>query len=167
VFSAIGLSSLTMSRMHLFEDQDSALTLEQGIAEYHKANPWLVKGRALSPEAQEFFRCHDAVHVVFGCGNTLDDEAVVKVSSILGTSAGFSVLRAYGLHESLDIYKKLPVRDILRSIVCSLVLVPRTMIRCLRQRRRWPWANFETYAGIPLRQIREDFGIRVAHFASK
>ena len=155
-----------MSRMHAFENQDSAQTLEQGIAEYHTANPW-AKGRALSPEAREFFRCHDTVHVVFGCGNTLDDEAVVKISSIFGTSGGFGVLRGYGLHESLDIYRKLRVSDILRSIVHSVVLVPRTMIRCLRQRRRWPWANFETYARVPLRQIREEFGIRVAHFVGK
>lgn len=152
--------------MHAFERQDSAQTLEEGIAEYYQANPGLARGRALSTQAQEFFRCHDAVHVVFGCGTTLNDEAVVKMASIFGTSAGFGVLRGYRLHESLEIYKKLRVSDVLRSIVQSAVLVPRTITRCVRQRRRWPWDDFEAYARVPLREIRQEFGIRVAHFSA-
>ena len=47
-----------------------------------------VRLASLSPEAAHFFRCHDTVHVVFGCGTTLDDEAVVKIASLLGTTAG-------------------------------------------------------------------------------
>jgi hypothetical protein len=152
--------------MHAFECQNSAQTLEEGIAEYYRANPGLANGRALSPEAREFFHCHDAAHVVFGCGNTLDDEAVVKISSIFGTSGGFGVLRGYRLHESLDIYKKLHLSEVLRSIFHAMFLVPRTIARCLRQRRRWPWENFDAYARVPLRQIREEFGIRVAHFSA-
>jgi len=27
-----------------------------------------------------------------------------------------------------------------------------------------PWANFQTYACVPLRKIRKEFGIRAAHF---
>ena len=153
--------------MHAFEHQDSSQTLEDGIAEYHRANPGLVKGRALSPQAREFFRCHDAVHVVFGCGNALDDEVVVKIASILGTSGGIGVLRGYRLHESLDIYRKLRAGDVLRSMARSVILVPRTVIRCLRQTRRWPWDDFDRYAGVPLAKIREEFGIRVAHFEGK
>ena len=149
--------------MHAFEHQDSAQTLEEGLAEYYRANPGLAKGRALSPQAQAFFRCHDAVHVVFGCGTTLNDEAVVKIASILGTSGGWGVLRGYRLHESREIYKKLRVSEMLRSILHSVVLVPRTVIRCLRQQRCWPWEDFEAYARVPLRQIRDEFGIRVAH----
>ena len=66
--------------MHDFERQDSRQTLEQGIAEYHAKNPGLAVCRDPSSEAAAFFRCHDAIHVVFGCGNGLEDEAVVKLS---------------------------------------------------------------------------------------
>lgn len=150
--------------MHAFEQQDSSQTLAEGIAEYYAKNPGLAAGRGLSPEAREFFRCHDAVHVVFGCGNTLNDEAVVKIASLFGTSGGFAILRGYRLHESLEIYRALQVRPVLRSILESIFLVPRTLVRCLRQRRRWPWDDFERYMRLPLRQIRGEFGIRVAHF---
>ena len=148
--------------MHAFEDPDCLLTLAQGLAEYHRVNPGLAQGRALSPEAREFFRCHDAVHVVFGCGLSLEAEAVVKIASIFGTTAGLGVLRGYRLHESVAIYRKLRAVDVLRAIVHSVVLVPRTLVRCLRQRRRWPWDRFDAHAGVPLRALREEFGIRVA-----
>lgn len=152
--------------MHAFQYQESALSLQQGIAEYDRANPALARGRALSPQAREFFRCHDAAHVVFGCGTTLADEIVVKISSLFGTTAGWSVLRGYRLHESIDIYRRLRVLDVLRAVAQAVVLVPRTLLRCLRQRRRWPWSEFDAYSSLPLAQIRRQFGIRVAHAGS-
>ncbi len=150
--------------MHAFERQRSPQSLASGIAEYFEANPSLANGRGLSSAAQEFFRCHDAVHVVFGCSTTLNDEAIVKISSILGTTGGFGVLRGYRLHESLEIYKQLRITAILLSVLQSVYLVPRSVIRCLRQTKRWPWSNFEPYMQVPLERIREEFGIRVAHF---
>lgn len=150
--------------MHAFEQQQSPQSLANGIAEYFEANPGLAKGRGLSPAAQEFFRCHDAVHVVYGCGTTLNDEAVVKISSILGTTGGLGVLRGYRLHESIEIYRRLRVVAVLLSIAQSVFLVPRSILRCTRQAKRWPWSNFEQYMKAPLREIRKEFGIRVAHF---
>lgn len=129
--------------MHAFELQDSPQTLAEGISEYYAANPGLRKGRAMSPEAQHFFRCHDAAHVIFGCSTSLDDEAIVKIASIFGASEGLRVLRGYRLHESLQIYKQIRLGAALTSIARSVVLVPRTVLCCLRQRSKWPWADYE------------------------
>jgi hypothetical protein len=149
--------------MLAFQHQDSQQTLAEGIAEYYAAYPNLVKVRGLSPQAKEFFRCHDAAHVVFGCSTRLDDEAVVKISSLAGTTAGFGVLQGYRLHESIEIYKQIPVLTALGAILRSVVTVPRTLMRCLNQRERWPWSGFEAYLGVPLRDLRAKFGITVAH----
>jgi len=149
--------------MHAFQYQHSEQTLAEGIAEYFAAHPDLVQGRDLSPRATEFFRCHDVAHVVFGCDVTLDDEAVVKIASILGTTAGLRVLEGYRLDESLQIYRQLRVSEVLASILRSTVIVPRTAWRCLAQRARWPWAEHRPYMGSRLRELRREFGIRVAH----
>ncbi|MGQ0510632.1 MAG: Coq4 family protein [Betaproteobacteria bacterium] len=146
-----------------YQHPRSRLTLAEGLAEYFAAYPGLAGGRDSSPQAQEFFRCHDTAHVVFGCGIALDDELVVKIASLFGTTAGFSVLKGYRLHESLEVYGKLRVADVLRSTVRSFAIVPRTFLRCRRQARRWPWLEFEPYLAVPLCDIREAFGIRVAH----
>ena len=147
--------------MHTFELQESPQTLAEGISEYYAANPGLLTGRGMSPEAQHFFRCHDAAHVIFGCSTSLDDEAVVKIASIFGTSEGLRVLKGYRLHESLQIYKQIRLSAALTSIARSVVVVPRTLLRCLRQRSKWPWADFEPYLSVQLREIREKFGISV------
>jgi hypothetical protein len=149
--------------MHAFQRQDSLQTLAQGVEEYFAVNAGLAQGRVMSPEAREFFRCHDVAHVVFGCDVALDDEAVVKIASILGTTAGLGVLKGYRLHESLQIYRQLRVQDVLLSIMHSVVIVPRTALRCLTQRARWPWAEHQRYLQTPLRELRHEFGIRVAH----
>ncbi len=117
----------------------------------------------MSLEAQHFFRCHDAAHVVFGCSTQLDDEAAVKIASIFGTTAGLRVLRGYRLYESLQIYRQLRVQEVVRSIAHSVVVVPRTILRCLAQHARWPWDEFDQYLQVPLKDIRRQFGIQVAH----
>ena len=148
--------------MHAFESQSCKQTLAEGVDEYYRLNPGLAQGRSMSQAAQEFFRCHDAVYVVYGCGNSLNDKAIVKLSSVFGTTGRLSVLTGYRLHDSLQIYKKVGVVEVLLTILQSAFLVPRTIVRCFRQRERWPWSNFDKYLHVPLREIRREFGIRVA-----
>jgi hypothetical protein len=149
-------------QMLSYLNQECASTLAQGIGEYHAAHPFLKRGDALSPAAREFFRCHDVVHVVYGCDTSLNHEAIVKLSSFFGTTEGLRVMRGYRLYESLDIYRQLQAADILRTIAAAPVLVPRTIWRCARQRKRWPWSQFDQFLGLSLHDIRVDFGIRVA-----
>jgi len=149
--------------MHAFQRQESRQTLAEGIMEYFAANPDLAQARDMSPQARHFFACHDVVHVVFGCGTSLDDEAVVKTASLFGTTAGLAVLRGYRLHESLQIYRQLRVAAVLLSIAHSVTIVPRTIVRCLGQRARWPWSDHQRFLDTPLHEIRQAFGIKVAH----
>jgi len=151
-----------MSSPATYQHQDSAQTLEEGIAEYYAKHPSLVKGRGISEEAREFFRCHDAAHVLFGCRDSLADEAAVKISSIFGTTGGFGVLRGYRLRESQDIYRTLGLGEQVATALLSVILVPRTILRCLRMRRRWPWRDHARYLNVPLRDLRREFGVRVA-----
>ena len=149
---------------HRFQSAHSTQTLAEGLAEYFEAHPALKRdGDLLSPEAKQFFRSHDAVHVVYGCGTTMPDEAVVKLSSLLGTTGGLAVLRGYTHHETLDIYTRLPLGSTLLALLASPYLIVRTLWRCARQTRRWPWVGYEAFLDVPLHELRATFGIRVAH----
>jgi hypothetical protein len=148
--------------VHAFELQESRQTLAEGISECFSAHPSLLRGEQLSCDARAFFRSHDAAHVVFGCGLSLQHEAVVKISSLFGTTGAWSVLRGYRLHESIEIYKRLDHREIIDTALTSFVVVPRTILRCPRQRKRWPWSAFASYMETPLSDLRDEFGIRVA-----
>ena len=147
--------------MHAFEHQSTEQTLTEALEEYYRENPGLSKLRDMSAPAQEFFRCHDAAHVVFGCGTSLPHEAVVKLATVFGTTGGLRALSGSRLHESFSIYRKLKLGEVLATILLSIVVVPRTIVRCMRQRRKWPWSKFSQYTHVPLRTVRADLGIRV------
>ena len=155
-----------MSR-HQFESPLSTQTLAQGLAEYFAANPSLKRQESLlSPEARQFFRSHDIVHVLYGCDTTMPDEAVVKLSSLFGTTGGVGILRGYANHETLDIYTKLPLGGTLLALLVSPYLIVRTVWRCARQTQRWPWVENDQYLETPLAELRSKFGIVVAHARS-
>lgn len=144
-----------------FQHADASLTLDEGLAEYYASRSDLAGGRGASAEAREFFRCHDAAHVVFGCSTTLLDEAMVKIWSFFGTTRGLRLLREYRLPESQEIYEELEWGEIARTASRSLVVVPRVMARCARMHARWPWAEFEHHRATPLRELRSEYGIRI------
>jgi hypothetical protein len=143
-----------------YQRPHTELTLAEGLREYYASREGLVSGRGISEAAREFFRCHDAAHVVFGCSTALLDEAVVKVWSFLGTSAGFALWRGYRLPESKEIYEQITWRDTAATAVRAAVTVPLVLGRCLRMRKRWPWADFDHHLRTPLREIRSAYGIR-------
>jgi hypothetical protein len=144
-----------------YQQPDSPLTLAQGLHEYYGSRAGLAGGRGASPAAQEFFRCHDVAHVVFGCDTTLPQEGIVKLWSFFATDAGFALIRAYALPEAREIYAKLTLRDEVRAAWTVLAAFPRVLWRAFRMRRRWPWEAFAMYHDAPLREIRSEFGIRV------
>lgn len=149
--------------MLAYQYQDSPQTVSAGIAEYFKAHEEHLNTRALTPAANEFFRCHDASHVVFGCDISLSDELVVKVSSVFGTTVGWNALKGYRLAESKAVYAELQWADVIQTAVSSLVLVPTTIWRCYRMQERWHWDNYDDFLDVPLVQVRKRFGIQVAH----
>ncbi len=151
------------AQAHRFESANSTQTLAEALAEYYAANPALKRGSSLSPEAQEFFRCHDVVHVLYGCGTSMPDEAIVKLASLFGTTGGSAVLRGYRLHESLDIYRKLPFVSTVVALLAAPYLISRTIWRCVHQRSAWPWVEHAPYMNTSLHEIRGRFGIKVAH----
>jgi hypothetical protein len=158
------MSPRSFKARHRFESPHSRQTLAQGLAEYFEANPFLKRdGDLLSCEARQFFRSHDTVHVLYGCGTTMPDEAVVKLSSLLGTTGGLAVLRGYTNYETLDIYTKLPLGSTAMALLLSPYLILRTLWRCARQTQRWPWAEHQQFLDTPLDELRSKFGIKVAH----
>lgn len=149
-----------------YQHQHSTQTLQQGLDEYFAAHPSLLRSGDLSAEAQLFFRCHDTVHVLYGCSTSLPDEAVVKIASLRGTTEGLAVLKGYALHESRAIYGQLHATDVLRNLGATLWAVPRTWWRCSRQTMRWPWTSPPEYLDMPLVALRARYGIRVSHVDS-
>ena len=144
-----------------YQSPDTRLTLVEGLRQYYASHDGLVDGRGISPEAREFFRCHDAAHVVFGCSTTLLNEGIVKLWSFFGTTAGLGLIRAYRLPESQEVYEELAWADIVRTAFQSVAFVPVVLWRCFQMHKRWPWADFEQYLEVPLIELRREYGIQL------
>jgi hypothetical protein len=93
----------------------------------------------------------------------MTDEAIVKLASLFGRTGGIQVLRGYAHHETLDIYRHLPVAGTVRTILTAPYLISRTIWRCRRQHQRWPWSDHEPLMNKSLEEVRSRYGIRVAH----
>lgn len=147
---------------HRFESPHTTQTLAEGLAEYFSAHPNLKReSTLLSPEARQFFRAHDIVHVLYGRGTSMPDEAVVKLASVFGTTGSAQILRGYTHHETLDIYRGLPVASTLFALFTAPYIIARTLWRCAWQHERWPWAENEQFMNVPLAELRSRFGISV------
>ena len=93
----------------------------------------------------------------------MPDEAIVKLASLFGTDGGLQILRGYTHFETLDIYRKLPLRSTLLALLLAPYLIARTLWRCARQTRRWPWKDHGRFMNLPLSEVRAQFRIKVAH----
>jgi hypothetical protein len=144
-----------------YQRSETAATLGEGLAEYYASCTGLVRERGVSGRAREFFACHDAAHVVFGCSTELLDEARVKLWSVFGTTGGLALLREYRLPEAKELYQELDWGPIAKTALRGLVAVPVVLVRCARMKKRWPWAAHERYRRASLREIRQEYGIRV------
>ena len=144
-----------------FQFPDCEMTLAEGLGEFYGSREDLATGREPSASAQRLFRSHDVPHVVFGCSTTLTNEAMVKIWSFFGTTAGLSLIREYRSPESKEIYERIEWRDVAGTALRSIVNIPLVLVRCLGMHKRWPWSDFEKYTNVRLADIRREFGIRV------
>jgi len=163
-----------MERMNLdYQRQDSTLTLKQALDEYYQANPELLDVNKFKNETGEFFRCHDRIHVIFGCDTSFADEAKADFWTMMGADIGFRnylklaaspVVR--DLHEDLKAKMtadaKVRLReDIRRGFLRALFAPMRIYFKARRMHRKWPWKNSDQFLDRPLKDIRQEFGIEI------
>lgn len=145
-----------------YQRQDSTLTLAQGLDEYYRGHPGLIRLEA-TLESAALFRHHDICHVIFGLDTTMVDEAMADLRTVLSTDVG---LRRYLRYlrtnqEAQQIFKEIGYLRALGATVRAIPRFSRALAEALRARRRWPWEPPEQYLGKPLGSLRATYGIRV------
>jgi len=146
-----------------YQRQDSTLTLAQGLDEYYRGHPDLIRPEGISPEGAELFRHHDICHVIFGLDTTMADEAMADFRTVLSTDVG---LRRYLRYvrtnkEAQQIFEEIGYLGALGATLRAIPRLFRALTESLRSRRRWPWHPPERYLGKPLGSLRATYRIRV------
>lgn len=147
-----------------YQEQDSALTLAEGLEEYYAANVGTVtRPRDLPSESAALFRSHDVCHVIFGLNTSLSDEALADVRTLLSCDVG---LRRYAAYLTQDKQAKSLFKELgyLKSVWVTLLALPRILratIASWQMPAKWPWAPPEEFLRRTLHELRIEFGIRI------
>lgn len=143
-------------------NDDSELTLREGVKRLCKENRAVFSARDMSPEAQEFFRCHDVAHVVFGCDTSIFGEGILKIFTIFGTSLGFwKHLAGYAEADAFALFRQYSWRHLVRHIFKLVINVPRAFMHAKQMSKPWPWADHSAYLDRSIEDIRRAFNIKV------
>jgi ubiquinone biosynthesis protein Coq4 len=142
--------------------QESSQTLHDGLTEYYMRNDGLLDPAGMTPEVAALFRQHDAAHVVFGCDTTIRGETLVDTATIFASSLGLRGYLAYlRLPQVNQIFSQTGYGRIAVELLRCLPDLVRVIMRSRRLFRKWPWREYEPFLDRPLRDLREEFNIRV------
>lgn len=150
-----------------YQDQDTSLTLREGLAEYYASNPDLIDpAEASTPEIGEYFANHDATHVAFGTSTQIEDELLNDVWTFFAVDVQY---RHYvGELANTKVERQAVAKAVLqlqwglvRGFLLLLWRLPSLIVRSRKMVRKWPWRGWQSQLDRPLGEIRREFGLRV------
>ncbi|MGN6516567.1 MAG: hypothetical protein ACTHLR_12105 [Rhizomicrobium sp.] len=161
---ALRTGEFPLTRRLAYQEQDSPLTLAQGLGEYYRANGGRVLPPAsLPPESAALFKSHDICHVIFGLDTSLYDEAMADTRTLLSCDVGFARYTGYLVtnKETQAIFKEIGFGAALWGTLKTLPRMARALRENFRMAKKWPWVPPEEYMERSLGDLRREYGIRV------
>lgn len=144
-----------------YQRVDTDQTLQEGIAELRASvgpdHDSIIK---MGPDMEHIMGAHDAVHVIFGCDASMQDEAISHFVMLLNTDVRLSDVKkvakskehksAVGEHKKTEIFY-------------TLLGAPVDLWRVFRLRRKmsapWPWFGYKPYLNKSIKETRNEFKI--------
>ncbi|MFV8755937.1 hypothetical protein ACNOYE_35750 [Nannocystaceae bacterium ST9] len=149
-----------------YQRPDTHHTLRSGLEEYH-GDIGVYDAMRMNPKSAFWFRVHDAVHVVFGCNTTPEQEALTSTWTMFGTDWHWSEAVAEGLRPDQrdrfmrDIFGNVGYGRMTFLVFATLPGVIEVARRARAMSRKWAKEDYERYLDVPLVDIRSEFGIEV------
>lgn len=147
-----------------YQEQDSTLTLSEGLEEYYRVNAGRVlRPESLSPESRALFRSHDMCHVAFGLTTSLSDETLADTRTLFSCDVGFRryVRYLWSNPDAKALFEELGWARIVWITMRSIPRVLRAIGEVRRMHGKWPWEPPPEYLAMPLTELRRKYGIRV------
>ena len=150
-----------------FKEQNSDLTLREGINEYKE---YLVSnGKEVLPQLKDssIVMDHDATHVIFGLDTTLEEESLLDTWVLWCCSFKVSHLMSYSKQPEIkDLYKKLFKEvGIFKFLQLLFNVFPIKLKIIFKQRKlmnkKWPFQFPEEYLDRRIKELREEYGIEI------
>lgn len=145
------------------EESSTSLTLAEAISQLRAADdPTGEITAAMSSVAAQAFEQHDAVHVLFGCGTTVQDEIAAHVWMALGTTAKISEThKAVASQEHRKVLSGIGHAKLVGIWLLTLPRIIGIATRSLRMKKRIAFEQIEQLKEQPISVIRAEHGITI------
>ncbi|PRQ06493.1 hypothetical protein [Enhygromyxa salina] len=149
-----------------YQRTDTTQTLREGLDEYHVDGGVYDAGDMTEASAQ-WFRSHDATHVLFGCNTTPEQEALTSTWTMFGTDWQVADFIAEGTRPDQrsrlmgEIVGGVGYGRMTFLVFATLPGVIEVARRARAMRRKWIIGDYERYLDVPLDEIRRDYHIQV------
>ena len=153
----------SQTRRCAYQDQDSPMTLREGLDEYYRMNPEVTPPEEASEEGEQFFHSHDVTHVVFGTTTTFRDEGINDLWSMYGLDISMREYVGRGLEvpEVKALFKEFGTWAFIKELAKFPGYWPKVRRQAKKMTKPWPWKGYADYLDVPLAQVRREFGIEV------
>ncbi|WP_133406099.1 hypothetical protein [Parashewanella tropica] len=156
-----------MSKQFQYLQQDSQLTLREGLKEYMAGYSHLNKNDGETEDCRWFF-CHDCTHVLFGTiPFEMKGESVNDAWTMFGTDITIKQYGKFFDFVDYDVIMNSYVKKVgskWRVYLTLLSVLPtclKAIYRAIKMNKKWEWFNPEPYLDMPLAEIRKEFGVKV------
>ena len=136
------------------------LTLDEALARFREEHGLTEKYRDLSEEAQLHYERHDMIHVLFGLGTDLREEAQADGWTLLASDITWSDIRTFmKLPEEQALIAELGWWAIAKAFFRAVPDYALMAWKSQRMRKKWRWADNASYRKLKVGAVRREFGI--------
>ncbi|MBE9135648.1 hypothetical protein IQ254_00240 [Nodosilinea sp. LEGE 07088] len=145
--------------MQEYIDADSSLTLGEAIQKMRALEPEDFVGKT-SIDVVQLVEQHDAVHILFDCGTSIQDEIAVHVWMIFATTASMSDMhRAVANQEHRTALSGMGHLKLISVWVLSLPRIIGILLKSLKMKKRIAMEELSGLKGQFIFEIRREHGI--------
>jgi ubiquinone biosynthesis protein Coq4 len=145
--------------MSMFEIHGD-VTLAAAIEEVRRRAGESDLTEGMSIESARAFDMHDAVHIVFGCDESLVGEISAHVWMAFATTAPLGEMhKAVASNEHRKVLKGIGHRHLIGQWIALLPRVLTILWRAAQMRQRLPYAEIDKLKAMKLNDIRENYRI--------
>ena len=147
-----------------YQQQDCAMTLREGIAEYRAYLTAIERKIMVDSSESRLLLEHDATHVIFGLDTTLEQEAGLDSWLLWGCQWRLSYIRGYGkLPEIKALYRGL-IKEfgwlgLFRLYWKTLRLKGRVFKRSRSMSKKWPYQFPAAWLDRSINELRQEHGV--------
>lgn len=146
--------------MSAYFGSDPSITLGEAIQRMRGSQPDGDMANKISADMSQAIEQHDAVHIVFDCGTSVQDEIAVHIWMVFATTAKISEMhRAVASQEHRDILSGIGHFKLMGSWVASLPRLVGIIVKSLRMKKRLALEELSRLKEQSILDIRQQHGI--------